>query len=210
MKKILILLTALAVVAFVSCKKTDDYSGNLGGSTNLDVNKVGYEYAGSLKIGSNYMTTDAKAVVVSNSGGIVTLKLTSTLPAKFKSLMSTSPYVGGNGDLDFSGQFVNSTEGVAYVNASGSQSILVRYDAKVGDQWSYTTKAGKVLTRKVTAVSTDDDFPWGMLYIKVITVEQSLPYPGFKKVVYRANHKFGLVQFEVYLEDGTVATMTLF
>lgn len=208
MKKILILLTALAVVAFVSCKKTDDYSGNLGGSTNLDANKVGFEYDGSLKIAGTSASTDAKAVVVSNSGGITTLRATGTLPAQFKNLVGTSAYVSSGGVVDVTGEFVNSTEGVAYVNAGGTQSILVKYDAKVGDKWTYTTKGGKALTREVKAVSTDDDFFWGGMLIKVITVEQNLPYPGFTKVIYRANHKFGLVQVEVYMEDGTVSSMS--
>jgi hypothetical protein len=84
----------------------------------------------------------------------------------------------------------------------------VKYDAKVGDQWSYTTKGGKNITRKVTAVSTTDDFFWSGMLIKAITVEQNLPYPGFTKAVYRANHKFGMVAVEVFLEDGTSMSMS--
>jgi len=203
MKKWLCILTALAVITVLSCKKSDDYSGNLGGSTDLTSNAVGFKYTGSLKIGSSSTSTDAKAEVIKNGGGITEIKATGTLPAKVKSLITSSSYVNANGVVNVSGKFVNSTEGVAYVNASGDQVILVKYDAKVGDQWSYTTKGGKQITRKVTAVSTTDDFFWSGMLIKAITVEQNLPYPGFTKAVYRANHKFGVVQVEVFLEDGT-------
>lgn len=208
MKKWLCILTALAVISVLSCKKTDDYSGNLGGSTDLTSNAVGFKYTGSLKIGSSSTSTDAKAEVTKNSGGITEIKATGTLPAKIKSLITTSSYVNANGVVNVSGKFVNSTEGVAYVNASGDQVILVKYDAKVGDQWSYTTKGGKNITRKVTAVSTTDDFFWSGMLIKAITVEQNLPYPGFTKAVYRANHKFGMVAVEVFLEDGTSMSMS--
>ncbi|MBV5312119.1 MAG: hypothetical protein JZU47_02415 [Prolixibacteraceae bacterium] len=208
MKKWLCILTALTVFTVLSCKKTDDYSGNLGGSTDLTSNAVGFKYTGSLKIGNSSTSTDAKAEVIKNGGGITEIKGTGTLPAKIKSLITSSSYVNANGVVNVSGKFVNSTEGVAYVNASGDQVILVKYDAKVGDQWSYTTKGGKSITRKVTAVSTTDDFFWSGMLIKAITVEQNLPYPGFTKAVYRANHKFGVVQVEVFLEDGTSMAMS--
>lgn len=208
MKKWLCILTALVIVTMLSCKKTDDYSGNLGGSTDLTTNAVGFKYTGSLKIGSSSVSSDAKAEVVKNEGGITEIKGTGTLPAKVKSLITSSSYVNANGVVNVTGKFVNSTEGVAYVNASGDQVILVKYDAKVGDQWSYTTKGGKQITRKVTAVSTDDDFFWSGMMIKAITVEQNLPYPGFTKAVYRANHKFGVVHVEVFLEDGTSMAMS--
>ena len=208
MKKWQCLLTALIVITMVSCKKTDDYSGKLGGSTDLTTNAVGFKYTGSLKIGSSSTSTDAKAEVIKNEGGITEIKASGTLPAKIKSLITSSPYVNANGVVNVTGKFVNSTEGAAYVNASGDQVILVKYGAKVGDQWSYTTKGGKVITRKVTAVSTDDDFFWSGMLIKEITVEQNLPYPGFTKAVYRANHKFGVVHVEVFLEDGTSMSMS--
>lgn len=207
MKKCLISLTVLAIVTMLSCKKSDDYSGNLGGSTDLTTNVVGYDYAGSLKINGSGYNTDMKAEVVKSEGGVVSIKATGTLPTKLKTLITSPANV--NGVVSVTGKFINSTEGVAYVNASGEQSILVKYDANVGDQWSYTTKGGKELQRKVTAVSTDDDFPYGFYMIKVITVEQNLPYPGFTKAVYRANHKFGLVQVEMFLEDGTSIAMTI-
>ena len=201
------ILLALAVITMLSCKKDDDYSGNLGGSTDLAANAVGYKYTGSLKIGGSAASTDAKAVVVKNDGGIIDVKATCTLPTKLKNLIA-SPYANASGAVDLTGKFINSTDGVAYVNASGGQTILVKYDAKVGDQWSYTTKGGKSLTRKVTAVSTDDDFFWGGMLIKVITIEQNLPYPGFTKAIYKANHKFGVVYVEVQLEDGTSLSMS--
>ncbi len=208
MKKWISFLTVLFVISMLSCIKTDEYSENLGGSTDLAANAVGFKYTGALRVAGTNTPTDAKAEVIKNGGGITEIKATGTLPAKVKSLITSSPYVNANGVVSVSGKFVNSTEGVAYVNAAGDQVIMVKYDAKVGDQWSYTTKGGKQITRKVTAVSTDDDFYWSGMMIKAITVEQNLPYLGFTKAVYRANHKFGVVQVEVFLEDGTSMAMS--
>jgi hypothetical protein len=39
--------------------------------------------------------------------------------------------------------------------------------------------------------------------IKTITVEQDSRIPGISKIVYRFNHKFGLVSAEVIAEDGS-------
>lgn len=207
MKTRILLFFVFAVLVMAGCTK-EEYSKPLGGSTDLSANAVGFKYTGTLKIGNNSIATDAKAEVTKNADGITEIKATGTLPANVKGLVTGSPYVNANGLVTISGKFVNSTEGVAYVNAAGEQVILVKYDAKVGDKWSYTTKGGKVISRKVTAVSDSDDFFWSGMMIKVITVEQNLPYPGFSKAVYRANHKFGMVQVEVFMEDGTSMAMS--
>jgi hypothetical protein len=62
---------------------------------------------------------------------------------------------------------------------------------------------GKTITREVIARSDEDDFPYGFYEIKTITVEQDSRIEGIKKFVFRANHKFGIVYVEVYMEDGT-------
>lgn len=69
---------------------------------------------------------------------------------------------------------------------------------------------GKTITRTVTARSDVDDFPYGFYYIKTITIEQDSRIPGIQKFVYRANHKFGIVYLEIYLEDGSKVSSYIF
>ena len=55
-----------------------------------------------------------------------------------------------------------------------------------------------------------DDYPYGMMYIKVVKVEEVPNYlksaTGIRKITYIANHKFGLVGFMVTLDDGSSVT----
>jgi hypothetical protein len=41
------------------------------------------------------------------------------------------------------------------------------------------------------------------MYIKTIEVEQDSRLPGIEKIVYRFNHKFGLVYATAHAEDGS-------
>jgi len=192
----------IASLCFVSCIDNDDDDG-IGGSTDLETNEIGYTYtlngaANGVAVGNGF-----EATVINKTGDIIEVELEGKIANPFISQLP-SIYVGSNGNVKISGNFINSTEGVAYVNANGEQSVLVKYDAKVGDKWSYTTLGGKKITREVKSVSTDDDYFWAGMMIKVIEVEQNLPYPGFTKAVYFANHKFGLVGVQITLEDGNI------
>lgn len=208
MKIKFLVLSLFATLLFVSCKK-DDLTGynKLGGSTDMATNEVGYEYtlrgtAGGLSLGTGF-----KATVNDKAGDIIEIQLEGLVSSQVTSHSEfvPTPYCGSDGKLNISGHFINSTEGVGYVNANGETSVLVKYDAKVGDKWSYTTLGGKKLNREVISKSTDDDYYWGGMLIKVIEVEQNLPYPGFNKVVISANHKFGIVGAVVTMEDGSEA-----
>jgi hypothetical protein len=73
-----------------------------------------------------------------------------------------------------------------------------------------TKTDGKTITRTVTAKSTTDDFYYGGILIKTITVEQDPKLPGIRKFIYRLNHKFGLVYLQVVAEDGSTIGGYLF
>jgi len=194
---------AFAVITamfFASCKDEID---EIGGNTDLETNKVGFTYDLKGTFAGANVGTGFKATVTESTGDAVKIKLEGKVVDKFASNFP-SPHIGQNGNVSISGKFINSSDGVAYVNAKGEQSVLVKYNAKVGDKWSYTTVSGKKITREVKSVSKDNDYYWGGMNIKVIKIEQGLPYPGFNKAVYYANHKFGLVGVDIILEDGTV------
>ena len=196
----------LAFLLLAACNDDEGYN-KLGGSTDLETNQVGYSYTLRGTLEGVSLGTGFNATVVENSDGIVEIQLEGELASQYVSQIP-STYVGSNGEVNVTGKFINSTEGVGYVNANGDQSILVKYNAKVGDKWSYTTLGGKTLNREVISKSTEDDYYWGGMLIKVIEVEQNLPYPGFNKVVYSANHKFGIVGAVVTMEDGSVSYMS--
>ena len=196
----------LAFLFLVACNDDESYN-KLGGSTDLETNQVGYSYTLRGTLEGVSLGTGFNATVVENSDGIVEIQLEGEIASQYVSQIP-STYVGSNGEVNVTGKFINSTEGVGYVNANGDQSILVKYNAKVGDKWSYTTLGGKTLNREVISKSTEDDYYWGGMLIKVIEVEQNLPYPGFNKVVYSANHKFGIVGAVVTMEDGSVSYMS--
>lgn len=49
--------------------------------------------------------------------------------------------------------------------------------------------------------SETDDYAWGWLLIKTMTVEETgREVPGVSKVVYETNHRFGLVAVTVFLK----------
>jgi hypothetical protein len=211
MKKSVFYFSLFILFLITSCSSFDNGldKPKLGGDTNLAANKVGFEYTGFLYIDGNYKNSNTTATVISNEDGVIEVQAKGTLLPELMNLVKSSPYVDPDGTVEISAEFVNSSEGLAYVNAKGEESILVEYDAKVGDSWKYTTKGGKKIERKVISRSTDDDFFWAGMMIKVIEIEQNLPYPGFTKAIYRANHKFGLVNVEVYTEDGKVVSVNL-
>ncbi len=112
--------------------------------------------------------------------------------------------------LDVVGNTVSGTQkfritdrGIQNVFEDGKTLTIVDYNAKVGDTYRLN-RDGHNIRRTVQKVSSDDDFMWGFMYIKVIEIEETgSGIPGVSKVVYYANHRFGIVGFDVYYEDGS-------
>jgi len=62
----------------------------------------------------------------------------------------------------------------------------------------------------VISKSDVDEYPYGFYLIKVMKVEESPSViPGVSKMVYVANHKFGIVGLEVTFSDNTTANFTI-
>ena len=127
--------------------------------------------------------------------------------------LSLAPYIPGtvvNGkNVTSTGKVILTSEGIMNVYDEGNL-ILVKYDAKVGDSWSLK-RGSKTITRTVTKKSETDDYSWGWLLIKTITVEETgRDVPGVSKVIYETNHRFGLVGVTVFFEDGTSKKVGIF
>ena len=92
-------------------------------------------------------------------------------------------------------KFKVTTNGIENVSGE-SNGIIIKYDSKEGDTYSNG--------RKVTHVSTDNDFSWRGMKIKVIQVEgEPKKADGVKSVTYWGNHRFGIVAVETTFDDGT-------
>ena len=207
-KLLLSLFATLALCVSCDILQLGSPKVTIGGQTDLPENKVGNTAVGHIKLDGAPSGIKANAEVVNNANGVVDLRITTKLPTEYKHLFM-QPYVNPDGTVDYTLNIINSTEGFAVLNAKGEQSVFARYDAKVGYKWEYKALDGKTIVRKVISKSETDDFEYGFFNIKVTTVEQNMPYPGYKKLIYKYNHKFGMVYFELHLEDGSVVSTTI-
>lgn len=161
-------------------------------------------------------TSDMFIGVIEREGSVSTIQSTVTLTnptyleiAKAVESSVSSMQVNGN-DVSLLSNIRITSEGIQNVYENGNKSFsLVEYDAKVGDTYKIKLPSGTV-TRKVTKKSTEDDYFWGFMNIKVIEVEETSPTPGITKVVYYANHRFGLVGVDVHFEDGSKAMANIY
>ncbi|MDD4646553.1 MAG: hypothetical protein PHY99_11260 [Bacteroidales bacterium] len=205
MKKAFLTAVCLSMaITFQSCEKY------LGSST------VGGDLSPMGEVGTTYSSTSATvggvssltAVVVSVDGKTSVLSGSATVTnATVKDILSKSDLItiSGNEVTATNVKFKSTTEGLESVKGL-DPGIIVKYDAEVGDK--YETESGK--TRTVKSVSTENDYPYGFMNIKVIQVEEVRNVDGIKKIRYWANHKWGLVAVEFTLDDDTTAKFPIY
>jgi hypothetical protein len=209
---------ALLASIFTACGVFDSLTGKedpneLGGDPNVDQGQVGYKaLSGSVLVGDQYYDIGSSIEVVKNEDGVATIKVVADLTkvpalAPFDDLIPAD-MKDVSGKINTEVKLKLTDEGIQdYFNKDQKPHTLVKYDCNVGDEYKITKSDGKTITRTVTAKSTTDDFPYGFMYIKTIAIEQDSRVPGIKKFIYRANHRFGLVYFQVVADDGTTASV---
>lgn len=206
----LIMLGLLASCGSSSERNTS--SDTLGGES-VDMNTVGNTFDTSVAVNSTAISTGLSATVTNNSDATVTLQVTADLSNPSLSTLAgliPSTYKDGSGDLSTQITIKNTSEGILdYMNRDDAPFVVVRYDAEVGDRYTLTKSNGAVITRTVTAKSSTDDYYWQGMYIKTITVEQDSRISGIDRIIYNANHRFGLVGIEFVLDDGTSTRVVL-
>jgi hypothetical protein len=212
MKKTALFTTFLAAFALVSCELNKDSgsSTSIGGDTNVPMNTVGNVFSGNMYFGNS--SVQPTGVISQSSDGIITVDVTAAIPADFP-LASLIPdsYKDDSGNLSTQLQFKNTSDGILdYMNKDGSPFVLVKYDCSVGDKYVLEKEDGTKITRTVTKKSSTDDYSYGFYLIKTVTVEQDSRIPGIEKIIYNANHKFGLVGIQIVMEDGTTYDMSLY
>ena len=202
------LLIAAAVVAAACGKQSDSSPNTIGGDTNVPAGVVG-------SVVSTSSTIPAGMTITGNSGGQIAVHVTadvSSLPQlqRYVDLLPASLRSGAS-KLAFDTTMKVTSEGYQDTfNKDHALHTIVKFGAGVGDQYVLTKSDGVKITRTVKSVSTTDDFPYGFLLIKVIKVEQDSRVPGIKAFRYYANHKFGIVQFEIVNDDDSVVAFPIY
>lgn len=222
MKKLAYCLNILLfAVLLSSCDKINSSDENkdpnvIGGETNITLAQVGNTGStGSVSIGNKYYDINSSFEVIKNENGIVTIKTSADL-SKVPGLQAFNDFIPSemkdtSGKINAEISLKITSEGIQdFFNKDKKLHTIVKYDCNVGDQYKLTKSDGVTITRTVTSKSTTDDTPYGFMYIKAITVEQDSRVPGIKKFIYKANHKFGLVYFEIVAEDGSSASTNIY
>lgn len=193
--RFLFLLSILTMIFAVSCEKDPSISGEQSG-----LGEVGTEITGTFSGAS-----DIKVKVTALDNGVSTVGGTFKMTdERYMRLINSHPkYFEVNGDQvtvkDLKFKFTEN----GIENVSGEENgVIINYHSKVGDTYSNG--------RKVTHVSSDNDFDWRGMRIKVIEVEQNKNKgEGVKSVKYWGNHRFGIVAVETTFDDGTVDFATV-
>jgi hypothetical protein len=202
MKSTAVFLMLCGLALFISCKK--DESGTLGGSQS-PIGAIGETVESSFSEISG--VSGISGTVTSLSGGVSSFSGSATITNEtIKNILSNSSLVTVDGNtVSIEGVKVKFTsEGIESYGPL-TRGIISKFDAKVGD--TYPCGSGK---RTVTSVSTDDDFFWGGMMIKAISVEETPNAFGVKKIVYFSNHKWGLVAVEFTFDDNSVARFPVY
>lgn len=199
-------ISLLFLTIFVSCSKEEIKESNpdIGGTTNLGINTVGNQFYGSLKLGDTYFTTNESIKIASNDNGVLSITAQTNAPVNnpiYK--LIPDKYKTATG-LSGTFKIKSTSEGIQdFFNKDEKAFTLVKFDAKVGDKYVIKKSDGTFITREVIQRSETDDYPYGFFNIKTITVQQDSRIPGVSKILYRVNHKFGIVNVEFKMEDGT-------
>jgi hypothetical protein len=211
MKK-LIYLTLAMVFILASCKKSDSTStpgpNELSGDNNVAFNTVGNTFTPSIIIGGTLINIDPTIMITQTTNGVATIQLKADLTqvpelAQINNLIPAI-YKDSQGKVNTNISWKALSDGMLdYTNKDKAPFMLCKYDCNVGDKYTLTKSDGTTITRTVTQKSTDDDFYYGGMLIKTITIEQDSRMTGIKKIVYRVNHKFGLVYIQAVAEDGS-------
>ncbi len=214
MSNLIISFLAICSLFLFSCNEINNlFNSNedpnqLGGSGNIPIAAVGNTFSISPSIGNKLIDLNENIKITKNENGVVTMDVECDVPniPELKTYIDRIPSsMISNGRIKTQLKFKITNEGLQdYFNKDGKPHTIVKYNAKVGDEYKLTKSDGKTITRKVVARSDVDDFPYGFFDIKTITTEQDSRIAGIKKFVFRTNHKFGLVHVEIHMDDGSV------
>jgi outer membrane lipoprotein-sorting protein len=197
------LFVLLLVLCVLSCKKENP--DTLGG-TQSPMGEVGETVSTSSSAIAG--VSSVSGTVVSLENGVSSFTGSAIITnSTIKNILLNHPQtvINGNNVTVSDIELRITSEGIESINGLES-GIIVKYDSNVGD--SYSISNGK--ERTVTSKSTDNDYFWGGMNIKVLQIEENTNKLGVKKTVYWANHRFGLVGIEFTFDDNTTAKFPIY
>ncbi|MBM2814462.1 MAG: hypothetical protein HW421_1224 [Ignavibacteria bacterium] len=211
-----LVIFSIIFVASCSVDSSNEDPNTLGGSTDVALAKVGNVFTPSITVAGRAVNFDGSLKVTNNDNGIVTVKAivnTAKLSTDLKDIIDLFPakYKDSAGNINSDIKFKVTSEGIQdFLNPDDKPHTIAKYNCSVGDKYVLTRSDGKTITREITAKSSTDEFPYGMLLLKTITTERNTSLPGVKKVIYKTNHKYGLVFVQLVMEDGSNGSMYIF
>lgn len=222
MKKTYFLFLVLSLsFSLFSCKEIEDLfnkkedPNTLGGDANTPISAVGNTFSTSMQFGNQYPNVPSNITITKKENDIATvhsefdLSGSPELLAKFK--QSIPQYIDSDGKLKVDLQYKITSEGIQDFNNKDKKALTIcKYSDGVGATYEITRSDGNKLTRKITEKTGQDDFSYNMMLIKTSKIEQETRIPGIRKLVYRTNHKFGLVYVQAVFEDGTSANLYVY
>jgi len=202
MKSTFLFLFACCFLSIMSCKKDD--TSSIGGSQS-PIGLVGETVVSSssaiagVSSISGTVSTLSDGVSTFNGSAVITNTTIKNIMANYAAVV-----VDGN-NVTIDGVKVKFTsEGIESFGPL-EPGIIAKFSSSVGD--TYPCGSGK---RTVTSVSETDDYYWGGMMIKVMSVEETPNKLGVKKIIYYSNHKWGLVAVEFTFDDNSVATFPVY
>jgi hypothetical protein len=202
-------IASLAVLLMASsCNLIESIKpdGKIGGTQSI-IGEVGNSFSIGGLSGVSGFEAEVKTLEdgVSNINGSITITDT-----KMREILKTIPEYTWNGNkMTVTKKYRVTDEGIQSVYPDGNFT-LVKYDDKVGEKYTHKIN-GKTIVREVAYKSTEDEYAWGFMDIKIIRVtETGRGLNGVSKLEYILNHKFGLVGFKAYFEDGSTKEVRFF
>lgn len=199
---------AAATLSAPSCKKDKLDANDIGGNANIELTEVGSEFSAYVSIGNSSLPTVEMTVVNRTSDGRVTfhaqMDMTGHPDSALVMGMVPSEHLDANGRINTTFDMKFTSEGIVDYFFGEKPWIIARYGDDVGAKYELERFPGEIHTRTVTEKTGLDEWPFIFFNIKTSKIEQeALPEDELvERVIYRANHKFGLVYVELQLRSG--------
>ncbi len=214
-RSIVIAAAVSAGILIPSCKSGDTVLGpnEIGGETNLPLTQVGNVTGMYVNVDGTSLNIKDTVYITRNDNGIVTyhveaetagLPLAGLIPAELKD---------GNGNVNADFRFKITSDGIQDFYPGGNDMskpfTIVKHAGNVGDKYEFTHSNGTHIVRTISEKTGNDEWPLGFYLIKTIKTEESPTYiDGVSKIIYRTNHKFGIVYIEFQTASGSTVKLS--
>lgn len=204
----IVIVVVAAVIVMSSCSLFGDDSSSPTEPLGGDPTPMG-------SVGNTFSIPGMSGEVIEvteSDGAVSTISFSATItdPALLEMANQLDPLQVNGNKVTATMKFRITSKGLQSYTKDGKPFTMVEYGAKKGDTYRLK-RSSSDLVRTVTHKSTDDDYPFAFFYIKTVQVEETgQTIPGISKIKYIANHRFGLVGYEIHFEDGSQKKFTIF